>query len=278
MAESWNGWKKNGLERNTIVVFTSDQGPAKIPNNIQSNSDGRADMLGYAGGLRGGKNDHYEGGLRIPFIIRWPEKIKSHRVDEVSIVSLLDWLPTIASILKVDVTPFKIDGIDLSEVLFENEEKESRELYWRKFGKEYPIAMVHDNWKMVINDGGDTQLFNLDDDLSELRNLSGKELDVLGLMETKLKKWSEENNHPKIKNPVIQLIYRIRGSGVQLTEVQLEAIWQAGADVGFYKGYNYIKESKRENRFKFRKLKKSVFDSILTKDQVLILEGPGRLN
>ena len=80
-----------GLSENTIVVFTSDQGPARNTlNTLKANQVGdttRANMMGWPKGLRGGKHEMYEGGVRIPFIVRWPGKVPVDTVNETSILS-----------------------------------------------------------------------------------------------------------------------------------------------------------------------------------------------
>ena len=90
-----------GLSENTIVVFTSDQGPARNTlNTLKANQVGdttRGNMMGWPKGLRGGKHEMYEGGVRIPFIVRWPGKVPVDTVNDTSILSGLDFLPTCAT-------------------------------------------------------------------------------------------------------------------------------------------------------------------------------------
>lgn len=267
--------KENGLEENTIIVFTSDQGPATIDHELQPGQDSRADKLGYAGGLRGGKNDHYEGGVRIPFIISWPQRIQANQTDEVSIVSFLDWAPTIASILNIDREPYPTDGVDISEVLFGRKREESRELYWQAFGEQFPLAMINGHWKMIMTDADEVQLFDLLNDPFEANDLSATQSDTAAVLKEKLTKWGAENYQAVNKNPVAFLLYKIQKRGIELSEDQLEMIRLKGAELGFSEGYKYTKENQGETRIKFEELKEIVLHSILTKDQMVQWEAAG---
>ena len=73
-------------------------------------------MLGYAGEFRGGKHSQFEGGVRVPFIIRWPEKVKAGHVDSVNVGSFIDWLPTLCSLAGIDALPTGLDGEDISDM------------------------------------------------------------------------------------------------------------------------------------------------------------------
>src|SRR5690606_11618431 len=84
------GLKELGIDEHTIVIFTSDNGP--LPNFRQERS----------AGLRGSKLSLYEGGLNMPFIVRWPAKIKQHGIDSTSVISALDLLPSFAQLARVN--------------------------------------------------------------------------------------------------------------------------------------------------------------------------------
>ena len=98
-----------GIADNTVVVFSSDNGPAKI--------DAGMNNVGWAGGLRGEKHSWYEGGTRVPFIVRWPGKVPAGYINRSSLMSSLDWLPTIASLAQIKDIPYSIiEGEDLSDI------------------------------------------------------------------------------------------------------------------------------------------------------------------
>ncbi len=110
-----------GLSNNTIVVFSSDQGAAPIRTEgrkegvKQDNSEHlRLNAMGYNGIHRGGKHGMYEGGVRVPWIVRWPGHVPANRVDEKSVISGADFLPTLCALtgVKIDIRDF--DGEDAS--------------------------------------------------------------------------------------------------------------------------------------------------------------------
>lgn len=97
------------LARDTVVVFTSDNGPVSMmqPNEPTTGA-------GLAGPFRGQKGSLYEGGIRVPFIVRWPGVTPAGRVDELTAASGVDLLPTFCALAGAPVDPEGIDGVDLS--------------------------------------------------------------------------------------------------------------------------------------------------------------------
>lgn len=115
-----------GLAENTLVIFTSDNGPAQYtPKGYFNKSHGSA------GPLKGFKRHMYEGGIRVPGILRWPNRISEGMVSDIPI-SNVDILPTICSIVGIESPSDRvIDGTDLSKLLFENQPVErSIPLHW----------------------------------------------------------------------------------------------------------------------------------------------------
>src|SRR6185503_6887797 len=96
--------KQTGLDERTLVIFTSDNGP-------HSEGGHRADFFDSAGGLRGIKRDLYEGGIRVPLILRWPGKIKPGTTSDQP-VAFWDFLPTFAALIG-QPAPKGIDGISV---------------------------------------------------------------------------------------------------------------------------------------------------------------------
>ena len=109
-----------GLSENTIVVFASDQGPARNTlNTNKANQVGdktRANMVGWTKGLRGGKHEMYEGGVRIPFIVRWPGKVPADTVNDASVLSGLDFLPTLCRLTGTPYDKDKFEGLDVADI------------------------------------------------------------------------------------------------------------------------------------------------------------------
>jgi len=152
--------KEQGIDDNTIVFFLSDNGGAK--NNASDNGE-----------LRGGKTDPFEGGVRVPFAVRWPSKIPAG-IDYHKAVSSLDILATIVGEAKVDISKNKsLDGVNLIPYLTgENKGQPHDVLFWRSFDTGWAASLAN-NSKM-INTKGNAKLFNLNDDIGEQTNLLKK--------------------------------------------------------------------------------------------------------
>lgn len=106
---------KLGLTKNTIVIFTSDHGPQARGGGIFKSSYGRSDPF------RGSKRTLYEGGLRVPFLVRWPERIAAGRSSDTP-AGFVDLLPTLANTCKFSLPPRQLDGEDIGALLFGDRE------------------------------------------------------------------------------------------------------------------------------------------------------------
>lgn len=152
--------KESGIDERTMVIFTSDNGPWKVYK-----TEG-----GSAGPLRGGKGTTWEGGQRVPCIVRWPSKVPSGSL-QTQVLTNMDLLPTIASICNAELPNVKIDGVDMSAALFDQNHRMTSNpfLYYAKQGK---LEGIRDGkYKLLIKDEG-TFLFDLESDISEEYNLA----------------------------------------------------------------------------------------------------------
>ena len=167
-----------GLRKNTIVVFSSDHGPApvvlaneknKAPNRIEF----ARNMLGTPGPFRGGKHTQWEGGVRVPFIIRWPGKVPSGRVNTTSVISFMDWLPTLCKITGTKNTATGLDGEDVSDIWLGAKRTRTTPLYWRNSSPGGTVSLRIGNWKYhgMRKQADGPQLYNLAKDPAESRNL-----------------------------------------------------------------------------------------------------------
>ena len=152
-----------GLTDDTIVVFSSDQGPAPVENSNYSTY--KHNMLGYSGIYRGGKHDQTEGGVRAPFIIRWPGHIDPNVVDTENVISGMDWLPTLCSIVGIDDIPNDLDGEDVSDIWLGATRPRVKTQYWKTRGNKR--AMRKGKWKLHRN----SELYDLSVDPSEDNNV-----------------------------------------------------------------------------------------------------------
>lgn len=165
--------KAKGLDNNTIVVFTSDNGP---------HEEGGADpvFFGRDGKLRGIKRQIHEGGIRVPFIVRWPGKVKPGAVQEMP-VAFYDIMPTFAEAAGATDFPEAyrnpakandyFDGISfLPALLGQPQERQHDFLYW-EFDETDQIGVRQGPWKLIVKKGV-PHLYMLDNDIHEDHDLA----------------------------------------------------------------------------------------------------------
>ena len=171
-----------GIADNTIVVFTSDNGP---------HTEGGADpeYFNSNGPFRGTKRDLYEGGIRVPMIAAWPGKIRPGSTTEL-VSAFWDVFPTFSDIAGIE-TPEGLDGISFLPTLLGHEDlQENHEyLYWEFHEKGGRQAIRKDNWKAVKYDvfgGADVaiKLYDLTTDIGEQNNVAEKNPEVIKEMKT----------------------------------------------------------------------------------------------
>jgi arylsulfatase A-like enzyme len=167
--------KELGLDKNTIVIFTSDNGPHQ-----EGGAD--PDYFDSNGPLKGYKRDLYEGGIRVPMIAWWPEKIEAGSTNG-HISAFWDVMPTLAELVGVD-EPENIDGISFLPTLLGEAQKEHDYLYWEFHEKGGRQAVRKDNWKLVRYDVFNaskttTELYDLNTDLGEENNVAEKNPEVV---------------------------------------------------------------------------------------------------
>ena len=183
-----------GLRENTMVVFSSDHGPAPVVLGQKGLREFSDNMVGYAGQYRGGKHEQYEGGVRVPFIIRWPGQVPAGRVDAESVVSFIDWLPTLSAIAGVETLPKNLDGEDISGVWFGQSRDRQQPLFWKTSAPGGSPAMRWGDWKLHLNvrRGEKVELYHLADDPSESRNVATDHPEVTKRLTKRLKDWVAE--------------------------------------------------------------------------------------
>lgn len=145
--------KKYGLDDNTLVIFTSDNGP----------------VAGSAKPLRGKKGSTYEGGMREPIVIRWPGKIPSGHVND-ELITSMDLLPTFARLAGAKVpTDWVIDGKDIWPVLVDHKKSPYKAFFYHK-GRELQ-AVRSGKWKLHVDGDKPVALYDLENDISESKNV-----------------------------------------------------------------------------------------------------------
>jgi N-acetylgalactosamine-6-sulfatase len=149
-------------------------------------------MLGYAGEFRGGKHTLYEGGTRVPFIIRWPGHVQAGRIDTQNVCSFIDWLPTLCAITGVEDVPDSLDGEDISDIWLGADRKRKKTLFWRASATGSTPVIRDGQWKLHLNRGRGVELYNLSTDPSEDHNVAGEYPDVVDGLSEKLRTWTAE--------------------------------------------------------------------------------------
>ncbi|HUX58304.1 MAG TPA: arylsulfatase [Bacteroidales bacterium] len=172
-----------GLDKNTIIIFASDNGP-----HLEGGAD--PDYFNSNGDLRGYKRDMYEGGIRTPMLVRWPGKVKAgSKNDHVS--AFWDIMPTFAEIAGAEI-PVGIDGISFLPSLIGKKQKQHEYLYWEFHEQGGKMAVRMGNWKAVrLNidktPQGTTELYDLSTDIGETNNVASSNPEVVKKIEEIMK-------------------------------------------------------------------------------------------
>ncbi|MDO6519448.1 sulfatase [Zobellia uliginosa] len=194
--------EEKGIIDNTIIVFTSDNG-GEILNGITDNFP-----------LRDGKGSSYEGGTRVPLLVKWPGVTQANTVSHERIIGF-DYYPTFLSMAGASIDLHDIDGRDFSPLLKNPKEKlEERDLHWLKYLSlihyRIPIAdnkrcfetIVSGDWKLheyfQMPDGYKQhfELYNLKDDPSEKNNLANKFPEKVQELKLKMESWKKDIGAP----------------------------------------------------------------------------------
>ena len=172
--------KKLKLERNTVVVFTSDNGGERYADTWP---------------LVGKKMDLLEGGIRVPYIVRWPALVKPGGVTAQHAVTM-DWVATFLDAAGVKPHPdYPLDGRSLLQVLKSPKKTFARELYWKMLFREQKALRAGD-WKYFSVEGNEF-LFNLAKDERERANYAMREPKVFSLLKEKYSAWEAQlPKHP----------------------------------------------------------------------------------
>jgi arylsulfatase A-like enzyme len=173
------GLKELGIDEKTLVVFTSDNGPLPTFGGERT------------GGLRGSKLSLYEGGVREPFIVRWPGRVPAGRLDEQTILNAVDLFPSFCALAGAGVPP-GLDGENMSAAWLGKPVVRKRALFW-EYGRNnksfhYPQgrdrspnhAVREGNWKLLVNaDGSGAELYDLAADPKETRNVATQHPEIM---------------------------------------------------------------------------------------------------
>lgn len=160
-----------GAADNTIFVFLSDNGPTAWPRYYQE----KLAPPGSTGGLRGRKWSLYEGGIRVPLIVRWKDHTPAGRTDRSSVLSSLDLFPSLCRLAGVKPPAVAFDGEDMSAALLGRPKQRRKDLFW-EYGRDASflrpglpedqspnLALRQGRWKLLMNfDGSRPELYDLE--------------------------------------------------------------------------------------------------------------------
>jgi arylsulfatase A-like enzyme len=186
-----------GLADNTLVFFSSDNGPEDIHIANAGHSG-----IGSAGPFRGRKRSLYEGGIRVPGIIRWPGKVPAGVIDNTSVVAGVDWLPTVCKFAGVPIpASHKVDGEDMSDVFSGRQRARAKPLMWEwrfriagdPFHHSPQLAIREGDWKLLMNpDRSRVELYEIKKDLTQLNNVAGHHSEIVARLSEKVLAWQKE--------------------------------------------------------------------------------------
>ncbi len=180
------------LSENTLVVFTSDNGGLHVPELNHK-------IITHNNPYRAGKGYLYEGGLRIPLIVRWKGHIPKGKVINSPVINT-DWLPTFLKLLNLQ-TPAGLDGKSILDTLLSGKETETERRFCFHFphytnqGSRPTGAIIEGKWKLIENyEDGSLELYNLETDISEQHNLAKSETVIANRLNKLLSNWRNNNN------------------------------------------------------------------------------------
>jgi len=199
-----------GLRDNTLVVFSSDQGPSPIAASAAKDPEARKnrgknakppsaeaeysrlDSMGYTGIYRGGKHGMYEGGVRVPWIVRWPARVPAGRVDDRSVLSGADWLPTLCALAGVRINAADFDGEDTSAAWLGGTHVRTKPLLWKTSSPGSSGGIREGRWKLIHptrKKGGDLELYDIIADPAEANNVAAQHPDIVKDLSAKVMSW-----------------------------------------------------------------------------------------
>lgn len=188
--------KAKNIYDNTIIIFCSDNGPSGEGGNNPDffNSGGP-----FKGSFGWGKGFLHEGGIREPFIVSWPGKIKAGTTSDM-VSATIDMMPTLCDLLNIP-SPKNIDGISiLPEILGKPQAQQHQYLYWEFPGYKGQVAIRMGKWKGIISNISEGnlqwQLFDLDNDIREQNDIAAQHPDIIQQFNAIVKK---EHHTPEVK-------------------------------------------------------------------------------
>jgi arylsulfatase A-like enzyme len=190
--------KELGLEQNTLVIFSSDNGPENTHPTMKEMREGYGGFysVGETGGRKGRKRSLHEGGVGTPFIVRWPGQIPAARVDKTTSLSATDLLPTVCAAVEVKLpSEFIADGENMLAAWRGQPVARAKPIFWDWNGTNRPQtnwprwAVRDGDWKLVTDDDTRAELYHISEDRAEAHNLAAQHPEIVAKLRGKLDDW-----------------------------------------------------------------------------------------
>lgn len=167
--------ERAGKRESTLILFTSDNGGSQAGNadsKYPADDYPNGKLTGNNAPLRGNKGDLYEGGIRVTAFANWPGTLKPAKLT--APIHVADWMPTLCGLAGYETkASLHWDGMDVWPVLNGNRKAESRGLYWAGVGFR-AMAVRDGDWKLIVPQKGEPELFDLASDPNETTDLAAK--------------------------------------------------------------------------------------------------------
>ena len=191
-----DGLDQWGLAENTLVFFSSDNGPEDIHIGNAGHSG-----VGSAGPFRGRKRSLYEGGVRVPGIVRWPGKVPAGQINDSAVVAGIDWLPTVCQLANVTIPEtHRLDGEAMADIFAGGSRPRTTPLFWEwrfriagePFHHSPELAVRDGDWKLYLNpDRSRIELYDMKSDLTQLNNVVEHHPDVVERLSAAALAWAQ---------------------------------------------------------------------------------------
>ena len=198
--------KELNLDEKTLVVFSTDNGPEKTRGEDQKiHHKGEEGYGGYysvgeTAGLKGRKRSLFSGGIRVPFIVRWPGVVPAGQTDNTSVVTAVDLLPTFLDVAGVTLPyGYAPDGESILSAFKGNDFTRTKPIYWEWKGGDnqdftWPSLGTRDGkWKLLVDaKSGESELYDLEADWAEIKDVSAEHPKVAQRLTDQLQSWKNE--------------------------------------------------------------------------------------
>ncbi len=194
--------KKLNIDENTLVVFSTDNGPeweGTEKDKIKGDGLGRYYSVGKTGGLKGQKRSLFAGGIRVPFIVRWPAVTPQGKKDSTSVITAVDLLPTFFEAAGINAPEnYVLDGESVMPAFEGKGFERTKPIFWEwKGGNRQPytwpsLGVRYGDWKLVVDvDHEKIELYNLANDWAEKENLAESNPEKLNELMQMVEAWKQ---------------------------------------------------------------------------------------